>query len=67
MPPAAAIREPMVTDPSKTMPPLRARGAAFPLAGLVRLLARQAAREVIASGLGVYQVAPDKVAAGTQD
>ena len=39
----------MVTDPSKTMPPLRARGAAFPLAGLVRLLARQAAREVIAS------------------
>jgi len=48
---AAAIREPMVTDPSKTMPPLRARGAAFPLAGLVGLLARQAAREVIASGL----------------
>ena len=48
----------MVTGPSED--PLRseanhqlpkAPGAAFPLGGLVRLLARQAAREVIASGL----------------
>ena len=42
----------MVTDPSKTIPPLKARGATSPLAGLVRLLARQAVREVIASGVG---------------
>jgi hypothetical protein len=44
----------MATDPSRD--PLRSeavtpRGAASPLADLVRLLARQAAREVIASGL----------------
>jgi hypothetical protein len=41
----------MVNDPFKTAPPLRARGAVSPLAGLVHLLAREAAREVIASGL----------------
>jgi hypothetical protein len=32
-------------------PPLKARSAVSPLEGLVRLLARHAAREVIASGL----------------
>jgi cyclopropane-fatty-acyl-phospholipid synthase len=62
---AAAIREPMVTDPSKTMPPLRARGAAFPLAGLVRLLARQAAREVIACSLDKTQPATSATAVTT--
>ena len=48
--------------PSETAPPRKARAAASPLGSLVRLLARQAAREVIASGLGVYRVAPDKAA-----
>ena len=41
----------MVTDLSKTIPLLKGRGAASPLAGLLRLLARQAVREVIASEL----------------
>jgi len=45
----------MVTDPSSGLfrsqaaPPPKARGAASPLEGLVRLLARQAAGEAIAS------------------
>jgi hypothetical protein len=45
----------MASDPSRdlfrsqTIPQPRARGAASPLEGLVRLLARQAAREAIAS------------------
>jgi hypothetical protein len=36
----------VVTDLSKTIPLLKGRGAASPLAGLLRLLARQAVREV---------------------
>jgi hypothetical protein len=48
--------------PSETAPPRKARATASPLGSLVRLLARQAAREVIASGLGVYRVAPHKAA-----
>jgi len=45
----------MAIDPSSGLfrsqaaPPPKARGAASPLEGLVRLLARQAAREAIAS------------------
>ena len=49
----------MAIDSSR---PRKARATASPLGSLVRLLARQAAREVIASGLGVYRVAPDKAA-----
>ena len=41
--------------PSETAPPRKARATASPLGSLVRLLARQAAGEVIASGLGTLK------------
>lgn len=41
----------MVTDQSKPAPTQRAGSAASPLADLLRLLARQAAREVITTEL----------------
>jgi hypothetical protein len=46
--------------PSETAPSPGARAATSPFGNLVRLLARQAAREVIASGLGLYRAAPHK-------
>jgi hypothetical protein len=49
--------------PSETVPRPKARAAGSPLGDLVRLLARQAAREVIASGCSVL----DKAASGTED
>jgi hypothetical protein len=58
MPHEAASRASMAIDsstgrvPSETALPTKGRAAASPLGGLVRLLARQAARESIASGLG---------------
>jgi hypothetical protein len=48
--------------PSETALPTKGRAPASPLGSLVRLLARQAAREVVASGLGLDRVAPDDAA-----
>jgi hypothetical protein len=68
MPHEAASRASMATDysagpvPSETALPTKARAAASPLGSLVRLLARQAAREVVVSGLGLDRVAPDNAA-----
>jgi hypothetical protein len=45
--------------PSETALPTKERAAASPLGSLVRLLARQAAREVVTSGLELHGVAPD--------
>jgi hypothetical protein len=63
MPHEAASRASMATDysagplPSATALPTKARAKASPLGSLVRVLARQAAREVVA-GLGLDRVAP---------
>ena len=44
-----SFKDPLRSE--SALPPLKARSAASPLEGLVRLLARQAAREAIAAGL----------------
>lgn len=46
--------------PSETALPTKARTEASPVGSLVRLLARQAAREFVASELGVCGAAPDE-------
>jgi hypothetical protein len=50
---------------SERAAPPTALAAASALGQLVRLLACQAAREVIASGLGAYRVAPEETASET--
>jgi hypothetical protein len=68
MPHEAASRASMATEPGKspvpseTAAPTKARAVASPLATLVRLLARLAARQVVATGLGLDRVAPDNAA-----
>jgi hypothetical protein len=71
MPHEAASRTSMATDysagalPSETALPTKARATASPLGSLVRLLARQAAREVVASRLGLDRVATDNATSET--
>jgi len=51
---------------SEAAPLLKAQSAASPLGSLVRLLARQAAREVIASDKALSEMNPTAVALGTE-
>jgi hypothetical protein len=62
----------MATDSSRdsiraeAAPLLKAQGAATPLGSLVRLLARQAAREVIASDKALSEMNPTAVGLSAQ-